>query len=261
MSLSSRRAFCACCAGLAAWPLAAASQPGTDGLPQALELGVPDMRRIDRTVWVAPLAPGAWLYTVTSLIEPGLYYPANGLVLEREGGALLIDTAWDPGQAEALLAWSKATLPHPITEAVATHFHKDRIGGILGLERAHIVTRAHPLTCELARSRGVAAPEPIHGFIESWRLGEDCELFFPGAGHTWDNIVVWLPRQGVLYGGCFLKAETSKDLGNLADADLGEWKTSVQRVKDRYRNPKLVIPGHGTIAGDALAHTAALIPA
>ncbi len=65
----------------------------------------------------------------------------------------------------------------------------------------------------------------------------------------------------MLYGGCFLKAETSKDLGNLADADLGEWKTSVQRVKDRYRNPKLVIPGHGAIAGDALAHTAALIPA
>ena len=262
--IPSRRAFCACCAGLAAWPrMAAAAAPAedADGLPQALELGVAQMRRIDKTVWVAPLAQGAWLYTATALIEPGIYYPANGLVLERDGGSLLIDTAWSPEQAESLLAWSKEALPHPITQAVATHFHKDRIGGILGLRRSGIATLAHPLTCELARSRGVAAPEPIHGFVESWRLGEDCELYFPGAGHSWDNIAVWLAAPAILYGGCFLKSATSKDLGNLQDADVGEWRASLTRTAARFAQARLTIPGHGAIAGDPVGHTLALLPA
>jgi glyoxylase-like metal-dependent hydrolase (beta-lactamase superfamily II) len=257
-----RRDFCACCAGLAAWPPAAKSQDAgpQDGLPQALELGLDRMRRIDRRIWVAPLAPRVWLYTATDLIDGGVYFPANGLVVERDGGSLLVDTGWDAAQAQALVAWSKTSLPAPITEAIGTHFHRDRIGGVNGLQRLSVPARAHPLTCELARSRGFTAPEPIHGFVESWRLGEDCELYFPGAGHTWDNIAVWLPRATVLYGGCFLKSRTSKDLGNLADADVGEWRTSLKRLSDRYPGRRIVVPGHGTIAGDAIAHTLALLP-
>jgi glyoxylase-like metal-dependent hydrolase (beta-lactamase superfamily II) len=257
-----RRGFCACCAGLLAAPFAAArAAPDADGSPQALELGLPDMQRIARDIWVARLAPGLWLHTTTDLIEPGIYYPANGLVLEREGGALLIDTGWSSQQARALTAWSRTALPRPITQAVGTHFHRDRIGGVVGLDTEGVTTLAHPLTCELAHSRGLAAPRPIHGFVESWRLGEDCELYFPGAGHTWDNIAVWLPLQQTLFGGCFLKSTTSRDLGNLADADIGEWRSSLLRVRDRHPARKTTVPGHGTLSGDAIAHTLGLLPA
>jgi glyoxylase-like metal-dependent hydrolase (beta-lactamase superfamily II) len=238
-----------------------AQSPPIDGRPQELELGAPDMLRIDPTIWVARLAPGLWLYTATALIDGGVYYPANGLVLERPAGSLLVDTGWNPAQAQTLLAWSRTALATPITEAVCTHFHGDRIGGVNALQRAHIPARAHPLTCELARSRGVTSPEPIHGFIESWRLAEDCELRFPGPGHTWDNIVVWLPRQSVLYGGCFLKSQTSKTLGNLLDADVGEWSSSLHRVASLYPSPRVVVPGHGALAGDPIAHTLNLLAA
>jgi glyoxylase-like metal-dependent hydrolase (beta-lactamase superfamily II) len=259
----SRRGFCACCAGLAAAPFAAvASTPPlqADGLPQALELGLADMQRIEKTIWVAKLAPGLWLHTTTGLIDPGIWYPANGLVLERDAGALLIDTGWSPEQGRALLAWSRTALPRPITQAVATHFHRDRLGGAVGLAHEGVPTLAHPLTFELARSRGLTEPTPIRGFIDSWRFGEDCELIFPGAGHTWDNIVAWLPRQQVLFGGCFLKSATSRDLGNLADADVGEWRGSLQRVSDRCRGRRITVPGHGSLAGDPVARTLALLP-
>jgi metallo-beta-lactamase class B len=261
--LIGRRAFCACCTGLALWPLAAraaALAPADDGLPQALELGMPGMQRIARTVWVAELAPGIWLHSTTGLIDGSSYYPANGLVIEREGGSILIDTGYDPDQAAILLDWSARTLKAPIAKAVATHFHRDRTGGIAGLDHRGVPTFAHPLTYELTTTHAAPVPRPLRDFREAaYALDPEVELYFPGAGHTWDNIAVWLPRHQLLYGGCFLKSETSGNLGNIADADLDAWSGSLQALSRRYPERKSVIPGHGTISGDAIAHTALLL--
>ena len=90
-------------------------------------------------------------------------------------------------------------------------------------------------------------------------LAAACQLFFLGAGHTRDNIVAWLPRHQVPFGGCFLKSVTSMDLGNLADAVVADWAGSVERAKARYMNPKITVPGHGTITGNVAAQTLALL--
>ena len=47
------------------------------------------------------------------------------------------------------------------------------------------------------------------------------EVFFPGAGHTRDNLVVWLPEHRVLFGGCMVKSARGRTPGNLADAERG----------------------------------------
>jgi metallo-beta-lactamase class B len=261
--IRSRRAFCACCAGLAAWPLAARAAPApgeAEGLPQAQELGLPDMERIGKSVWVARLAPGVWLHTTTGLIDGGFWYPANGLILEREGGSLMIDTTYEPEQALVLLDWSRTALNWPITGALATHFHRDRTGGIPGLQHRRITTLAPPLTCELAKTHTAPVPQPIEGFTgETHQLGEGCEVFFPGAGHTRDNVTAWLSDQKVLFGGCFLKSRTSPDLGNLQDAAVADWAASVTRLAAHYHEPRFVIPGHGTITGDPIDWTLKLL--
>jgi glyoxylase-like metal-dependent hydrolase (beta-lactamase superfamily II) len=266
-----RRSFltgglCACCSCMPiSWSLAASSAAsignrGEDGLPTLLELGVDPMKRIDQTVWVSRLAPGLWLHTTTAIISEGegVYFPANGLILEREGGSLLIDTGYLPEHAVALLKWSKRALRHPITQAVATHFHRDRTGGIPALDAAGIPTVAQ-LTRELSRSHGTAIPTAAADFFQDAAQAGECELFFPGAGHTRDNIVAWLPSHRVLFGGCFLKSMTSPDLGNLADAVVPAWADSVRRVRTRYPAPRFTVPGHGTIAGDATAQTLGLL--
>jgi metallo-beta-lactamase class B len=268
-----RRSFltasvCACCAcvpltrSFAATSVVSTGRLGSHGLPSLLELGTEPMKRIGQTVWVSRLAPSLWLHTTTAIIAEGegVYFPANGLILESDHGSLLVDTGYSPEHAEALLKWAKQSLRRPITQAVATHFHRDRTGGIPALQAAGIPTVAHPLTCELARSRGTAVPTAAADFVQDMaRLPGGCELFFPGAGHTRDNIVVWLPRQRVLFGGCFLKSVTSPDLGNLADAVVADWAGSAQRVRARYPASKMTVPGHGTISGDPVGHTLALL--
>jgi glyoxylase-like metal-dependent hydrolase (beta-lactamase superfamily II) len=268
-----RRSFlagsvCACCAcvpltrSFAAPSVSSTGTLGLDGLPSLLELGTDPMKRIGRTVWVSRLAPGLWMHTTTAIIGEGkgVYFPANGLILEGKHSSLLIDTGYSPEHAEVLLKWSNRSLRQPITQAVATHFHRDRTGGIPALQAAGIPTVAHSLTCELARSHGTAVPTSAADFVQdSARFSAECELFFPGAGHTRDNIVVWLPHQRVLFGGCLLKSVTSPDLGNLADAVVADWAGSAQRVRARYPTRKITVPGHGTITGDPVGHTLALL--
>jgi glyoxylase-like metal-dependent hydrolase (beta-lactamase superfamily II) len=257
--MTTRRSFLTGTLCLAATSLACAADFGSEGLPTQLELGTQPMTRIARTVWIARLAPGLWLHTTTNVIAPGVHFPANGLILERESDSLLIDTTSQPDSAAALLRWSQQSLRKPIKQAVATHFHNDRTGGIPALDAAGIPTVAHPLTIELARSHSLPLPSGTLDFVNGvTHLSKDCELFFPGAGHSRDNVVVWFPRQQVLHGGCLLKSVTSKNLGNLTDAVVTDWADTIKRVQARYRAPKKVIPGHGTISGDPLAYTLAL---
>jgi metallo-beta-lactamase class B len=86
------------------------------------------------------------------------------------------------------------------------------------------------------------------------RLGT-LELFFPGAGHTRDNITVWHEESGVLFGGCLLRSTTDKGVGSLSDADIAAYPETLNRLSDRYPRRRFTIPGHGSIAGDAIDWT------
>ena len=72
------------------------------------------------------------------------------------------------------------------------------------------------------------------------------ELFYPGAAHSTDNLVVYVPSANVLYGGCAVHELSSTSAGNVADADLAEWPTSVERIQKHYPEAEVVIPGHGS---------------
>ncbi len=264
-SSQSRRRFlsaglCACCAVAAPRFMATAVAQAADrGAPTTLELGREGMTRIADTVWVGQIAPGVWMHSTTHPIG-GFMYPANGLVLDRADGSVLIDTGWTPEQAGTLVQWARSALTSPVKAAIGTHYHDDRIGGVERLKAAQIPTYAHPLTCELARQIGVPVPEPLMGFTAaSYRYDAGCELFFPGGGHTRDNIAVWLPEQRVLFGGCFLKSSTSTGLGNIADAVMNDWADSVRRLDRQYPGRAITVPGHGTVTGDAIGQTLALL--
>ena len=60
----------------------------------------------------------------------------------------------------------------------------------------------------------------------------------------------------MLYGGCAVHELSSTSAGNVADADLAEWPTSVERIQKHYPEAEVVIPGHGLPGGlDLLQHS------
>ncbi len=253
--MCTRSAFVAGSAAVLAAPVAASARTGD---PKELEIAFPRMRRIADRLWLGRLSRHVWVHTTTHDLGHGDDYPANGAIVVHGSSATLVDTGWSDTDANAIVdAWAALRMP-PIATAIATHFHTDRVGGIDALAKRGIPTFGNPLTIGLALDNGHPAPRPLHDVEKHPHTVGGIEVFYPGAGHTIDNVVAWIPSDAVLFGGCLVKATTAPDLGNLGDAVIGAYPQTVRNVMRRYAAARHVIPGHGTIAGDALGHTLAM---
>lgn len=185
---------------------------------------------------------------------------ANGIIAESSDQVVLIDTPWDEQQTTQLLEWVETEINKPVSFAVITHAHMDRIGGISVYKKHGIETVSSHLTRDAAAVNGFDLPGTV--FRSDTLLYYDdlsLEAFYPGPGHTGDNIVVYLNDHDILYGGCFIKSASSASLGNLEDADVRNWPSSLQQVKNRYPHPALVIPGHGNRSDGAIENTLQLL--
>jgi metallo-beta-lactamase class B len=185
--------------------------------------------------------------------------PSNGLIAITDRGLLLVDTAWTDAQTEAVLTWGEAHLHRPWIGAVITHDHADRDGGLGALQRRHIPVAALDLTVAKLEKRGVHGVTTLFTTnAAAFKDARGFEAFYPGPGHTSDNIVLKFPS--ALFGGCLIKSMDAKDLGFTADANLASWPAAVRRVSTRY--PKItIVPGHGPIdpTGAAFQHTLDLL--
>ncbi|MCX7709173.1 MAG: subclass B1 metallo-beta-lactamase [Clostridia bacterium] len=173
--------------------------------------------------------------------------PSNGMVAVTSKSLVLIDTPWNTEQTKTLLELTKDTFKKDFTLAVITHAHVDRIGGINALLDRKIEVFSTKLTGELAEKNGFMKPSPgieldeMTLDIDSMKI----ETFYPGEGHTADNITVWFPEDKVLFGGCLIKSADSTSIGNTQDANLKQWPMSVKKVLDGYKEAEIVVPGHG----------------
>lgn len=215
---------------------------------------------------VRAVAPDVFVHT-SYRRYPGVAapVPANGLVVRTRQGAILIDTPWDPEQTQRLLQWVADSLHQRVRLALVTHAHQDRVGGLAVLQARRIRVYSSPLTARRVRQLYPAAA-PLTAALKPYtliRAGRTrLELYFPGPAHAPDNIVAWLPRQKVLFGGCLVREQAATSLGNLDEANLTRWPAALRTVQARYPKARVVVPGHGQWGGTALlSHTAELLRA
>jgi len=208
---------------------------------------------------VKALRPGIWMHT--SFSPDAARFPSNGLIFREGGHVVLLDTAWGDAVTEELLGWIAREVRLPVSYAVITHAHEDRMGGAAALARHNIPMVGHPLTRTRALARGWSAPKAVEDFStgDVARLGF-LEIYFPGPAHSPDNVVVWVASERLLYGGCAVKAMDASELGNVADADRRRWPGALLRITERYPATRIVVPGHGKAGGpELIAHTRQLL--
>lgn len=202
-----------------------------------------EIKKINNNVWIH-----------TSIIRNmGTDMPANGMIISTSKGIILIDTPWNNKETATLLKIIKSKFHKNIILAIITHAHADRIGGINTLIKHKIHTVSTEMTLKEAVKNGYKKPDPVLSKDTVLNIGnQELECYYPGPGHTSDNIVVWLPQYKILFGGCIIKSAESKDLGDIKDANIKMWPESLKKLLERYKDAVIVVPGHGKSGGTEL---------
>lgn len=204
-----------------------------------------------------PVSRHVWLHESWAQVPGFGRVSANGLVVVGSRGAVVVDSSWTNAQMAWLLDRVKQATGKQALGVVATHWHNDRAGGFAEANRRGVPTIAEARTDRILATKKLA--RPTHPFTSVHQLdlgGVKLEVFFPGAGHSTDNTVVYVADDRVLFGGCLIRAGTSNWIGNLSDADVSSWPATMLAVEKRYRDVSIVVPGHGRRGGaELIRHT------
>ncbi|GLU52962.1 subclass B1 metallo-beta-lactamase [Dyadobacter frigoris] len=178
--------------------------------------------------------------------------PCNGMIVFNKNEAVVFDTPVDDSTSLILINWVRDSLHCKIVAIIPTHFHEDCLGGLAAFHKQGIRSYAANQTIKFAKAKNYQIPQ--NGFDNLLELkvgGKKVIAEFNGEGHTKDNIIGYFPSDKVMFGGCLIK-EIDATKGNLEDANVNAWSETVTKLRGKYPDTKIVIPGHGKTGNTAL---------
>ncbi len=176
----------------------------------------------------------------------------NGMIVVDSNEAIVFDTPSDSASTVELLRWLDKN-EFKVKAIIPTHFHLDCVGGLNEFHAHGIPSYAHSLTIDFLKQQA-GAIIPQNAFDNNLALTAgvlQVQAYFPGVGHTRDNIIGYVPSENVMFGGCLVKS-VGAGKGNLADADTTSWSETMSNVQQKFPNPTIVIPGHGETGNSEL---------
>lgn len=202
------------------------------------------------------VAPGVYLISSLSFSNCGFIVTDEGVVV--------VDTQLIPFFANEMIKEIKAITDKPVKYAINTHWHTDHIGGNEAFfPQARII--AHEFTRKIIAKRRKEQEEgkvdeslkqlgefkftpPDITFSDNMTLhmgNRVIELKFLGGGHTSGDIVVYLPKEKVLFSGdLFSKGSGLPDYRD--DSNIDKLIESLRKMQTL--DIKKIVPGHMGIA-------------
>ena len=209
------------------------------------------------------LGPG--VYAVVGDTGRGSEGRPNAGFVVTDSGVVVIDAMASPAQGRELLQVIRSVTSQPVKWVVLTHHHPDHHFGAVVFRRLGSKIIAHPDRRVLASEAGedaltadwvrVVGLDAMRGFefadtpdipVTGWDTlrpgGRTLVVGHPGAAHSPGDLIVWLPRERVLFAGDLLVEDGVTMVVDGGSAQL----MHALEVIDSLR-PKVVIPGHGAI--------------
>jgi len=195
----------------------------------------------------------AHVYLHTSYLQTQDFgkVPCNGMVVVDKKEAIVFDTPANKESTTELIRFFTSQMAVKIKGVVATHFHADCVAGLDEFHKHHIPSYAENRTIRNLKTANSQIDIPEHGFDKSLELqagNEKVYAVYFGEGHTKDNVIGYFEKEKIMFGGCLIK-EMGAGKGNLEDANVKAWSATVRKVKQKYPQTNIVIPGHGKTGG------------
>ena len=244
----SRRAVLAAGGAALALPKAARAQV------QAVPTWPTEFRRLAPNVYAFVRGGGPNIVNATLSNSGVLVGPDNVTVIDAQG---------PPVQAHELLRAIRTVTDKPITRVVNTHHHRDHTNGNYLFQPAEIVMT--PIMRDLVIQQGIpdrayadrpefqerlselrlVEPTTLITSEVTYKLGQlEARVMVPGRGHSYGDIMVYLPQHKLLFSG---------DIGffyvtpGLHTGDTEHWLTICDQIQKM--DVETIVPGHGPIGG------------
>ena len=216
---------------------------------------------INEDIRLEKIGGGLYVHTTRFTFSGIRRFPSNGILLIKNHKALMVDTPNSNEQTEILYNYLKDSMKATVNKIIVGHSHSDCMGGLSFLHKMDVESIASERTKAICINRNLPVPKTT--FSDSLSINfEGCHVicFYPGGGHTIDNIVVYFPESQVLFGGCLIRSLKTNNLGFTGEAVISEWDHTVKKIKNTFPDIKAVIPGHGEWGGTGLLnHTIQLV--
>jgi len=218
------------------------------------------------------VSPSAWFVQGVSALGS----PANQNFISNAGfvvtpaGVVVIDALGSPALGQKLLAEIRKITPQPVTHVILTHYHADHIYGLQVFKAAGAKVIAHKgardyLASDTARLRLQASRTELAPWIdENTQLvtpdewldgpreltvgGTQMRILPVGPSHTAEDLVIWLPREKVLFAGDLVFRGRIPFVGQ---ADSRRWIGALDQILELGAD--VLVPGHGGLTREARA--------
>ena len=193
------------------------------------------------------------IYTHISYLQTETWgkVACNGMVYIHKNKAYIFDTPTEKKGTELLLKILEEN-KIKVEGVVINHFHNDCLGGLEVFHKKGIKSYSNIKTIEASKKDNVEIPQIGFNDILKIKIGKREILnAYIGEAHTKDNIVSYLPKEKVLFGGCMVK-EIGASKGFIGDANQKTWSNTIRNLKTTFPEIKHVIPGHGKVGGTEL---------
>jgi cyclase len=195
--------------------------------------------------------------------RPGGWCVSNAGIITGEDGAMVIDTLSTGARARRLAAAVDGLGPGPRRVVVNTHHHGDHNFGnhvfgpaatIVAHERARTEMAATGLAltgiwpdCDWGDAQVTLPTLTFTDRVAVHVGGRRAELIHPGPAHTFNDVVVWLPGERVLFAGDVVLngAAPFYLFGTIAGG-----RAALARLADL--GAETVVGGHGPVGGPEL---------
>jgi len=195
-------------------------------------------------------------------IAPGVHVitgrGGNTMVAVGEGGSLLVDCKV-AGAGEALREVAEGA-GVPVAAVVNTHHHADHTGGNPAFT-GDLPVHAHEACADRVRAQVASRGDDPKPFLPTALAGPmttlethgvRAELRHSGAGHTDNDLFVFLPEQNVLHTGDLVFHSMHPFIDRPAGATTEGWMESCDAMLSLCDAETVVVPGHGEV-GDRAA--------